>query len=312
MPLQFLIIFSNSSKSVVKTLERLTNQTINMIEGDILDTQLLENCFRDFKIDAVIHFAGLKAVGDSKKTPIKYYQNNVCGTVSLLEAMLNTNLKQLVFSSSATVYGIPRYLPYDESHPLNPINPYGRTKFQIEQILQDTTKSDENWQIIALRYFNPVGAHESGLIGENPRGTPNNLMPYLVKVARGDLPELKIFGNDYPTSDGTGIRDYIHVMDLAEGHLASLKHFKNFKGYDVFNLGTGEGISVLELVFAFEKLCGIKIPYRYDARRKGDLAEYYADPTRANRILRWNTKRNMQNMVWSSWKYNANLGHAIN
>ena len=178
--------------------------------------------------------------------------------------------------------------------------------------MQDTANSDENWRIIALRYFNPVGAHESGLIGENPRGTPNNLMPYLVKVARGDLPELKIFGNDYPTSDGTGIRDYIHVMDLAEGHLASLEYLKSFKGYDVFNLGAGEGISVLELVLAFEKICGIKIPYRYDARRKGDLAEYYADPTRANNILRWNTKRTMHDMVWSSWKCDPNLGHDIN
>jgi UDP-glucose 4-epimerase len=236
----------------------------------------------------------------------------VCGTVSLLQAMKNADLKQLVFSSSATVYGIPQYLPYDENHPLNPINPYGRTKFQIEQILQDTASSDESWRIIALRYFNPVGAHESGLIRENPRGIPNNLMPYLVKVARGDLPELKIFGNDYPIKDGTGIRDYIHVMDLADGHLASLEHLQNFKGYDAFILGTGKGISVLELVLAFEEICGMKIKYRYDARRAGDLAEYSANPSRANDVLRWSAKRTVQNMVRSSWKYNAKSGHIFN
>lgn len=304
--------FSNSNKSVVRVLEKLIAQPINWIEGDILDTQLVEHALGNYKIDAVIHFAGLKAVSDSEKNPIKYYQNNVCGTVSLLQAMKNLNLKKLIFSSSATVYGIPQYLPYDENHPLNPINPYGRTKFQIEQILQDIASSDKDWRIIALRYFNPVGAHESGWIGENPKGIPNNLMPYLVKVARGDLPELKIFGNDYPTKDGTGIRDYIHVMDLADGHLASLEHLKNFKGCDAFNLGTGKGISVLELVLAFEKVCGMKIKYRYDARRAGDLAEYFADPSRANDVLRWSAKRTVQDMVRSSWKYNTKLGHIFN
>ncbi len=297
--------FSNSSKSVVSALERLIVQPINWIEGDIQDTRLVENALRNYKIDAVIHFAGLKSVGDSEKTPLKYYQNNVCGTVNLLEAMKNANLKQLVFSSSATVYGIPHCLPYSENHPLNPINPYGRTKLQIEQMLRDIATSDENWRIIALRYFNPVGAHESGLIGENPRGIPNNLMPYLVKVARGDLPELKIYGNDYPTPDGTGIRDYIHVMDLAEGHLASLKYLKNFRGYDALNLGTGKGFSVLELIKEFEKVCGSIIKYRYTARREGDLAEYYADPSRANRILQWSPKRNLQDMVRSTWNFDA-------
>lgn len=299
--------FSNSSKSVLGALKRLTNQPINCIEGDILDTQLIQNTLKDFKIDAVIHFAGLKAVGDSEKNPIKYYKNNVCGTVSLLQAMKNVNLKKLIFSSSATVYGIPQYLPYDENHPLNPINPYGRTKFQIEQILQDTANSDEDWRIIALRYFNPVGAHTSGLIAENPCGIPNNLMPYIVKVARGDLPELKIFGNDYPTPDGTGIRDYIHVMDIAEGHVASLEYLDKFKGFDVFNLGSGLGISVLELVLAFEKMCGIKIKYRYAARRKGDLAAYYANPARANKILNWNAKRTLYDIVKSSWEANKQI-----
>ncbi len=299
--------FSNSNKSVVSALEKLIVQPINWIEGDILDTRLVENALGDYKIDAVIHFAGLKAVGESEKNPLKYYQNNVCGTLSLLEAMKNINLKQLVFSSSATVYGIPQYLPYDESHPLIPINPYGRTKFQIEQILQDIAISDKDWRIIALRYFNPVGAHESGWIGENPKGIPNNLMPYLVKVARGDLPELKIFGNDYPTKDGTGIRDYIHVMDLAEGHVASLEYLDKFKGFDVFNLGTGMGISVLEMVLAFEKMLGMKIKYRYVARRQGDLATYYANPARANKILNWNSKRTLYDIVKSSWESNKNF-----
>ncbi len=299
--------FSNSNKSVVGALEKLTVQPINWIEGDILDTRLVESVLGDYKIDAVIHFAGLKAVGESEKNPLKYYQNNVCGTLSLLEAMKNINLKQLVFSSSATVYGIPQYLPYDESHPLIPINPYGRTKFQIEQILQDIASSDKDWRIISLRYFNPVGAHESGLIGENPKGIPNNLMPYLVKVARGDLPELKIFGNDYPTKDGTGIRDYIHVMDLAEGHVASLEYLDKFKGFDVFNLGTGMGISVLEMVLAFEKMLGMKIKYRYVARRQGDLATYYANPARANKILNWNSKRTLYDIVKSSWESNKNF-----
>lgn len=299
--------FSNSNKSVVGALEKLTVQPINWIEGDILDTRLVESAIGNYKIDAVIHFAGLKAVGESEKNPLKYYQNNVCGTLSLLEAMKNINLKQLVFSSSATVYGIPQYLPYDESHPLIPINPYGRTKFQIEQILQDITSSDKDWRIIALRYFNPVGAHESGWIGENPKGIPNNLMPYLVKVARGDLPELKIFGNDYPTKDGTGIRDYIHVMDLAEGHVASLEYLDKFKGFDVFNLGTGMGISVLEMVLAFEKMLGMKIKYRYVARRQGDLATYYANPARANKILNWNSKRTLYDIVKSSWEFNKNF-----
>ncbi len=299
--------FSNSNKSVVGALEKLTVQPINWIEGDILDTRLVESALGNYKIDAVIHFAGLKAVGESEKNPLKYYQNNVCGTLSLLEAMKNINLKQLVFSSSATVYGIPQYLPYDESHPLIPINPYGRTKFQIEQILQDIASSDKDWRIIALRYFNPVGAHESGWIGENPKGIPNNLMPYLVKVARGDLPELKIFGNDYPTKDGTGIRDYIHVMDLAEGHVASLEYLDKFKGFDVFNLGTGMGISVLEMVLAFEKMLGMKIKYRYVARRQGDLATYYANPARANKILNWNSKRSLYDIVKSSWESNKNF-----
>ncbi len=299
--------FSNSNKLVVSALEKLIVQLINWIEGDILDTRLVESALGNYKIDAVIHFAGLKAVGESEKNPLKYYQNNVCGTLSLLEAMKNINLKQLVFSSSATVYGIPQYLPYDESHPLIPINPYGRTKFQIEQILQDIASSDKDWRIIALRYFNPVGAHESGWIGENPKGIPNNLMPYLVKVARGDLPELKIFGNDYPTKDGTGIRDYIHVMDLAEGHVASLEYLDKFKGFDVFNLGTGMGISVLEMVLAFEKMLGMKIKYRYVARRQGDLATYYANPARANKILNWNSKRSLYDIVKSSWESNKNF-----
>lgn len=304
--------FSNSSKLVIGSLETILNQSINWIEGDILDTQLVNNTLKVNEINAVIHFAGLKAVADSEKNPLKYYQNNVCGTLSLLEAMNNVKLKKLVFSSSATVYGVPQYLPYDENHPLNPINPYGRTKFQIEQILQDTANGDDDWRIIALRYFNPVGAHESGLISENPRGIPNNLMPYLLKVARGDLPELKIYGNDYPTPDGTGIRDYIHVMDLAEGHLAALDYLINFKGYDVFNLGTGKGVSVMELIYSFEKECNLKINYRYDGRRKGDLAEYYADPSRANNILCWSAKRTVQDVVLSSWKSFINLSHDLN
>ncbi len=304
--------FSNSTKTVVEPLGALTNQTINWVDGDILDTQLVTNTLKAHEIDAVIHFAGLKAVADSEKYPIKYYKNNVCGTLSLLEAMQNVNLKQLVFSSSATVYGSPQYLPYDENHPLNPINPYGRTKLQIEQMLQDIANSDNDWRMISLRYFNPVGAHESGLIGENPRGIPNNLMPYLLKVARGDLPELKIFGNNYPTHDGTGIRDYIHVMDLAEGHLAALNFLLDFRGHGIFNLGTGRGVSVMELIHSFEKECNIKIKYRYTERRTGDLAEYYADPSRANNILCWSAKRTLQDIVLSSWNSFINLNYDLN
>jgi UDP-glucose 4-epimerase len=298
---------ANSQSSIQGRLERITAQSIPLIEADVRDTAVLESVLCEYKIDAVIHFAGLKAVGESGAKPIDYYDNNVGGTISLLKAMNATGVKSLVFSSSATVYGEPHYLPLDETHPTSAANPYGRTKLHIEEMLADVAQSDPAWHILCLRYFNPVGAHDSGLIGEDPNGIPNNLVPYLARVATGRLPHLKIFGNDYDTKDGTGVRDYIHVMDLAEGHKAALDFLQTNPGWHAVNLGTGRGYSVLEMVRAFETASGKTIPYQIVDRRPGDVATCFAQVDKANSALNWVARRSLQQMCASAWRFNARV-----
>lgn len=298
--------FCNSRKSVLERLQVILGKALPCIEGDVRDTALVAKVLQDYKIDAVIHFAGLKAVGESVEKPIQYYANNVQGTISLLQAMNSTSVKTLVFSSSATVYGDPQYLPIDEDHPTSAKNPYGRTKLHIEEMLKDIASSDAEWRIICLRYFNPVGAHESGLIGENPSGLPNNLMPYIAQVAVGKLPYLNVYGNDYPTPDGTGVRDYIDVMDLAEGHLAALNYLMNNVGWIAVNLGGGNGYSVLELIKLFEMISGRKIQYKNCERRNGDLAECYANVSLAKKALLWTALRNLEEACARSWRWEMN------
>ncbi len=300
--------FCNSRKSVLERLQKILGKALPCVEGDVRDTTLVTKNLKDYKIDAVIHFAGLKAVGESVEKPIEYYANNVQGTISLLEAMKSTNVKNLVFSSSATVYGDPQYLPIDENHPTSATNAYGRSKLHIEEMLKDVANSDVEWKVICLRYFNPVGAHESGLIGEDPNGLPNNLMPYIAQVAAGKLPHINVYGNDYPTPDGTGIRDYIHVMDLAEGHLAALDFVANHQGWNVFNLGTGHGISVLEMISSYQKVIDKKVPFNVVGRRPGDISSCYAKVDRAKNILNWIATRNLADMCSSSclWQANTN------
>ncbi len=295
--------FCNSDRSVLTRLKKILGKPLTCVDGDIRDTVLLEKTFQQHKIEAVIHFAGLKAVGESVIEPLKYYDNNVVGSVRLFEAMKNACVRTIVFSSSATVYGEPQYLPYDEEHPTNPINPYGRNKLQVEEILKDLAASDSSWSVSLLRYFNPVGAHESGLIGEDPNGIPNNLMPYVAQVAIGKLPYLNIFGNDYETLDGTGERDYIHVVDLAEGHLAALNFLKSCQGCHTFNLGSGESTSVLKLVDSFKKISGVDVPYQFAPRRPGDLPAYYAKPDRAKGQLFWQTQKSLDDMCASTWRW---------
>ena len=297
---------SNSTDSVLEKLIQITGQEIRFIRGDVRDTELLRSTLTSNNINAVIHFAGLKAVGESVEKPIDYYANNVQGTISLLQTMQSAQVKTIVFSSSATVYGEPQYLPLDESHPTSATNPYGRSKLHIEEMLKDVASSDLDWRIACLRYFNPVGAHESGLIGENPHGVPNNLMPYIAQVAVGQLAELSVFGDDYPTADGTGIRDYIHVMDLAEGHAAALDFLSQTTGWQAINLGTGKGYSVLEMVQAFEKASGCEVPYKIVARRAGDVAACYADPKKAGELLNWSAKRTLAEMCTSVRDYMQN------
>lgn len=294
---------SNSSEHVLDRLFQISGKRLPLVKGDIRDTSLVKDSLSSYDINVVFHFAGLKAVGESVSKPLSYYANNVQGTLSLLEAMQASTIKKLVFSSSATVYGHPQYLPLDEIHPTSATNPYGRTKLQIEEILHDLAASDPEWRIACLRYFNPVGAHESGLIGESPSSIPNNLMPYIAQVAAGERGELNIFGDDYPTPDGTGIRDYIHVMDLAEGHVASLGFLNKTTGWHAINLGTGKGYSVLEMVRAFEAASGCKVPYRVASRRAGDVAECYAKPEKASEVLRWTVKRSLDDMCASTWKF---------
>ena len=297
--------FCNSSPSVIQQLELVLGKSVTFVEGDVRNADLLRTTMQSHYIDGVIHFAGLKAVGESVQLPLNYYENNVQGVLSLLRTMLNVGVKNLVFSSSATVYGDPQYLPIDEAHPLAPQNPYGQTKFQIEQILEDMANADLDWKIIVLRYFNPAGAHESGLLGESPVGTPNNLMPFITKVASGKLSELKVFGDDYPTIDGTGVRDYLHVLDLADGHLAALIYLRQMQGLEVFNLGTGQGSSVLQMIQAYEKASRKKIPYKVVSRRVGDIASCYASVDKAKQILGWSARRSLLDMCNSSWSFES-------
>lgn len=297
--------FCNSDQQVIRRLETIIGQPVTVIQGDIRDTALLTHTLETLQIDAVMHFAGLKAVGESNQMPVEYYANNVQGTLSLLQAMqaASHQPRTLVFSSSATVYGEPKYLPIDESHPLSATNPYGRSKLQIEEILGDLAKSDSSWRIACLRYFNPVGAHESGLIGENPNGLPNNLMPFVAQVAVGKLGQLSVFGNDYDTPDGTGVRDYIHVMDLAEGHAAALSYLETHTGLHTFNLGTGHGYSVLEMIRAFEAASGNQVAFQVVPRRAGDTASCYASTDYAASELKWRARRDLKDMCESSWKF---------
>jgi len=299
--------FCNSSKSVIDKLESVVSQKVALVDGDTRDTELLIEALKSFSVDTVIHFAGLKAVGESVDKPLSYYENNVQGTLSLLKAMDENNIKNIIFSSSATVYGDPQFLPIDESHPLAPTNPYGRTKFHIEQILEDLAKADATMKIINLRYFNPVGAHHSGLLGEDPRGIPNNLIPFIARVASGELHELSVFGNNYPTIDGTGVRDYIHVMDLAKGHVAALNFLSQAVGFESFNLGTGTGYSVLQMINTYEKASGNTIPYKIVGKRPGDIASCYAAPAKANQILQWKAERTLLEMCESSWTFQTQL-----
>ena len=293
----------NSKKSIIEDIKKITNKDILFYEVDLCDKESLEKIFIENKIDAVIHFAGLKAVGESVSKPIMYYQNNLISTLNLIEIMSKYDCKKLVFSSSATVYGSPASLPIKEDFPLSTTNPYGSTKLMIEQILKDLYIADNNWSIAILRYFNPIGAHESGLIGENPNGIPNNLMPYIIKVATNELPCLSVFGNDYDTKDGTGVRDYIHVVDLAKGHIKAVeKVFKENK-VDCYNLGTGKGYSVLDLVKTFERVNNVKVNYKIVERRAGDIAACYADPSYAKQQLNWEATKDIEEMCKDSYNY---------
>ena len=294
--------FCNSKPEAMNRVQKITGKTVALINGDVRGKDCLSAIFKQHTIHAVIHFAGLKAVGESVANPVKYYDNNVLGSVALIEVMAEFNVKNLVFSSSATVYGFSDTKPIAETAPLNPFNPYGHTKRMVEQILEDLSASDATWNIGLLRYFNPVGAHESGMIGEDPNGVPNNLMPYVSQVAVGKLHELSIYGNDYETIDGTGVRDYIHVVDLALGHVAALKHLD---GLMTINLGAGRGYSVLELVHTFEKATSKAVPYKFVPRRAGDIAIYFADATLAKQKLGWQTERDLADICRDAWRWQS-------
>lgn len=296
---------SNSSFEAIKRVERITGKQVSFYENDLTNREAVNNIFDDHDIDAVIHFAGFKAVGESVKEPLMYYDNNIMSTLVLCDVMKQYQVKDLVFSSSATVYGDPESVPITEDFPLSATNPYGRTKLFIEYILKDLHKSDPIWNISLLRYFNPVGAHKSGLIGEDPNDIPNNLMPYISQVAVGKLNELSVFGGDYPTDDGTGVRDYIHVVDLALGHLKALEKLKTNPGLMVHNLGTGKGSSVLDMIKAFEKASGIQIPYKITDRRPGDIAACYADPSKAEKELDWKAERSVIQMCEDTWRWQS-------
>ncbi len=295
--------YSNAKPSVLNRIEEITGTRPVHVDGDIRDRRLLDGLFADHDIDAVIHFAGKKAVGESVALPLMYYDNNVSGTIVLAEAMRDAGVRTIVFSSSATVYGDPASVPIREDFPVGATNPYGRTKLMVEQILSDIVVAHDDWSVCLLRYFNPVGAHDSGRIGEDPSGIPSNLMPFIAQVAVGRRDQLSVFGGDYPTPDGTGVRDYIHVVDLAEGHLAALRYATGRPGCHVFNLGTGRGTSVLELVHAFEQSAGSKIPYRIVDRRPGDVAECWADPALAADLLGWRAERTIEDMASSAWRW---------
>lgn len=299
--------FSNSRPDVTQRLERIIGRSFVLVEGNVLDTPRLIAALELHKISAVIHFAGLKAVGESVVKPFEYYANNVQGTICLLQAMRAVKIDTIVFSSSATVYGDPKYLPIDEGHATNATNPYGRTKLHIEEMLADMAAADASWRIACLRYFNPVGAHNSGIIGEYPNETPNNLMPYVAQVAIGKRPYLQVFGNDYPTPDGTGVRDYIHIMDLAEGHLAALRFLDNHIGIHIVNLGTGRGYTVMEMVKAFEISSGKAVPFQMAPRRPGDVAACYANADKAASQFGWTASRTLDDMCLSTWLFQQKL-----
>ncbi len=307
---QEIIVLDNLSNSSVVSLERvkeITGKSVTFYEGDILDRSILQNIFSEHKIDAVIHFAGLKAVGESVQKPLHYYQNNVTGSITLVEEMLKAEVNTIVFSSSATVYGDPKIVPITEDSEVGgTTNPYGTSKYMVERILEDTVKAHPEFSAVILRYFNPVGAHHSGLIGEDPNGIPNNLLPFISQVAIGKLPQLSIFGDDYNTHDGTGVRDYIHVVDLAIGHLKALEKHQNDAGFHIYNLGTGIGYSVLDMVKAFEQTNEIKVPYKIAPRRLGDIAICYANPQKALEQLGWKTQYDLNQMMKDTWHWQKN------
>ena len=302
--------FANSCPEAVRRVEEITGTSIPLYEADVCDREAVEKIFSENKIDAVIHFAGLKAVGESVEKPLLYYRNNIDSTLTLLETMKKFNVNNFIFSSSATVYGTPETVPLVETMPTgSPTNPYGWTKLMMEQILTDTAAANPAMSIVILRYFNPIGAHESGRIGEDPNGIPNNLMPYITQVAAGRLQQLGVFGDDYPTHDGTGVRDYIHVVDLAKGHVKAIDYSGEHKGVEIVNLGTGTGYSVLDIVKAFEKVNNLKIPYVIKPRRPGDIAECYANAEKAARVLGWKAEKNLEDMCYDSWNWQS---HNIN
>lgn len=303
----------NSSPKAVERIEQITGKPVTFYEGDIRDKAKLDEIFDKEGIDAVIHFAGLKAVGESVSKPVEYYENNIGGTLTLIESMRDHDVKNIIFSSSATVYGDPAEIPVTENCPKGICtNPYGWTKWMLEQILSDVHTADPEWNVLLLRYFNPIGAHESGLIGEDPKGIPNNLLPYVAQVAVGKLKEVGVFGDDYPTPDGTGVRDYIHVMDLASGHVKALKKIEENAGLKVYNLGTGQGSSVMDVIHAFEKACGKELPYVIKPRRAGDIAANYASSDLAEKELGWKAKYNLDDMCASSWNWQKNNPNGYN
>lgn len=298
--------FSNSSPEALARVQALTGCTVKVQRGDVRDAALLRRIFRDDRVEAVMHFAGLKAVGESVQQPLRYYDVNVGGSVALAQAMAEAGVFRLVFSSTASVYGDQTQMPLDESSPLGrPASPYGRSKLMVEQVLSDLCESDPRWSVAVLRYFNPVGAHPSGRIGEDPQGEPANLVPYLMQVAVGQRKELSVFGDDYPTADGTGVRDYIHVMDLAQGHLAAMERITKVSGFDVLNLGAGRGYSVLEVIRAFERVSAQQLPFRVVDRRAGDTAQCWADPARAERNLGWRAQLSLNEMLADHWRWQA-------
>lgn len=302
--------FSNSCPEAVKRVEEITGKCVKLYEADVCDKEAVDKIFAENEIDSVIHFAGLKAVGESCEKPVMYYRNNIDSTLTLLEAMKQYGVNNFIFSSSATVYGTPKTVPLVETMPTgSPTNPYGWTKLMMEQILSDTAKANPEMSVVLLRYFNPIGAHKSGRIGEDPNGIPNNLMPYITQVAAGRLPQLGVFGNDYPTHDGTGVRDYIHVVDLAKGHVKAIEYAAVHKGTEVFNLGTGTGYSVLDIVNAFKKVNNIDIPYAIKPRRSGDIAECFADPAKAEKQLGWKAEKSLEDMCFDSWNWQS---HNVN
>ena len=304
--------FSNSSKIAVNRIEELTGEKVKLYNIDVSDPNALDKVFKENNINSVIHFAGYKAVGESCEKPLSYYKNNIYTTITLLETMEKYNVNKIVFSSSATVYGIPKVVPLTEDMETSCTNPYGWTKLMIEQILKDTSSANPSLSVAILRYFNPVGAHESGRIGEDPTGIPNNLMPYITQVASGKLKELGVFGNDYNTHDGTGVRDYIHVVDLAKGHVKAIEYAEKNKNVEIINLGTGKGYSVLDIVNAFEKANNIKISYTIKERRPGDIAECFADPKKAKEVLNWQAKKNIEEMCKDSWQWQLNNPRGYN